>query len=198
MINQHQTPHTPLDFDIESELRDTLSKDEKLLWAGRPETGLKLRPSDAVLIPFSLMWCGFAIFWESTVFFTDAPFFFKLWGIPFVLVGLYITVGRFIIDILQRKNTIYGITNDRVIIRSGIFSKQTKSLNIRTISDITFKEKSDGSGTISLGPTGLGQSMLFAGNNWSTWSRAKSTPSLEFIGQVRKVYNILIERQRAL
>jgi len=79
-----------MNFDIENELRDSLSKDEKLLWTGRPETGLRFRPSDAVLIPFSLMWCGFAIFWESTAFFSSAPFFlnygaFHLYWLVYIL-----------------------------------------------------------------------------------------------------------------
>src|SRR5512145_2674932 len=101
-------------YDIENELRPNLSSDAKLIWTGKPKTGIVFRGSDAFLIPFSLLWGGFAVFWETNVIATGAPFFFKLWGIPFVLVGLYLTVGRFFFDAKKRANTIYGLTSDRI------------------------------------------------------------------------------------
>ena len=70
-----------------------------------------LRASDAFAIPFGLLWCGFAIFWEwSVVSGGRAPWFFELWGVPFVAVGLYLVFGRFIADAYQRGRTVYGIT----------------------------------------------------------------------------------------
>jgi hypothetical protein len=67
---------------IERELRSELGAGEKLLWSGQPRGGLRLQPADALLIPFSLMWGGFAVFWEVSVFRVRAPVFFRLWGIP--------------------------------------------------------------------------------------------------------------------
>jgi hypothetical protein len=181
-----------MDFEIENELRQILSNDEKLLWTGRPKKGVVIRSTDIFLIPFSFLWFGFAIFWEYNVFRTGIGFL-ALFGIPFILVGLYISVGRFFIDALKRKNTIYGITDNRVIIKSGLINKEIKSLNIRTISDLTFKEKTNGTGTISLGPTDSRYSMF---NRMGYWPGLKSQSSLEFIDEVRKVYDILIEIQR--
>jgi hypothetical protein len=77
-----------------------------------------------------------------------ADSFFALWGIPFVAVGLHFIVGRFFVDAQQRANTFYGVTNQRVIIVSGILNSKVKSLNLRTLSDLTRDERSNGKGSI--------------------------------------------------
>lgn len=171
-----------------------LAPDERLLWSGQPRQGLLLRTADAFLIPFSLLWGGFAIFWEASVIATDAPFFFKLWGIPFVLVGLYIIAGRFFVDAKQRSKTYYGVTNERVIIVSGLLSRKIKSLNLRTLTDVSLDEKSDGSGTITFGATNP-MSRWSGGMSWPGWGQ-QFTPSFELIREAKKVYDIIRSAQR--
>ena len=179
-------------YDIENEIRTYLSPGEKLVWAGKPKSGIVFRSSDIFLIPFSILWCGFAIFWESSVIATRAPFFFKLWGIPFVLAGLYITIGRFFWDARKRAKTIYGITNDRIIIRTGVLGQEIKSLNIQSLSDVTIVQKADGSGTITLGSTDFRYAMI----QGMDWPGAKQPPRLEIIEDVKSVYDKIIEIQR--
>jgi hypothetical protein len=132
-------------------IEEQLGPQEQLLWAGRPPAGLLLRPAEAFLIPFSLLWCGFAIFWECAAITQIADPLFVLFGIPFVLMGLYIVFGRFVYDIKEREHTFYGLTNERVLIVSGIVRRTVKSLNLRTLSDVSMTERPDGSGTITFG-----------------------------------------------
>jgi hypothetical protein len=61
-----------------------LGRGERLLWSGMPRQGLMLRPTDALFIPFSLFWGGFAVFWESSAIIHHAPPLFVVWGIPFL------------------------------------------------------------------------------------------------------------------
>lgn len=179
-------------FDLEEELRPVLSSGEKLIWTGKPKPGIIFRSSDVFMIPFSLLWGGFALFWESSVFATGGPFFFKLWGIPFVLVGLYVIFGRFFVDARKRANTIYGLTSDRIIIKSGLFRREIKSLNIRTLSDVTLIQKPDNSGTITFGPTDIRYSMM----QGMEWPGIKQPPRLEFIEDAKEIYNKIIDLQR--
>ena len=138
--------------DADSVIQSELQPDERLLWSGQPIRGVRLSAADAFLIPFSILWGGFAIFWESVVIAQGRPLFFALWGIPFVVIGLYLMFGRFWFDAAQRARTFYALTDRRIIIVSGVFSHSTRSLNLRTLSDITLTKKQNGSGTISFGP----------------------------------------------
>src|SRR5436309_7822103 len=133
-----------------------LGSSERLLWCGRPRQGIALRRSDLLMVPFSLMWGGFAFFWEYSAWsIQNAPLFFVLWGIPFVLIGVYIIGGRFIVDAKQRGRTVYGVTNERILIVSGLFSRKVKSLNVRSLSDVALDEGPGGTGTITFGPTNV-------------------------------------------
>jgi hypothetical protein len=172
-------------------LQFALDRGERQLWAGVPRQGIAFRGADVFMIPFSLLWGGFAVFWEATVARTNAPGFFVLWGIPFVLVGFYITVGRFFIDARRRARTTYAVTSDRVIINSGIFAPTSKSLNVRTISDVTLQERPNGTGTITFGAANP-LAAFYAG---TSWPGVPQTPSFEMIPDARRVYDIIREAQ---
>ncbi len=183
-----------MDYTTSSELQQYLDHNEKLLWTGRPKTGIVFRAADIFLIPFSLLWCGFAIFWFVTALTSGAPFLFAMFGIPFVVVGLIFVFGRFIIDAKQRAHTYYGITADRIIIKSGIFKKSIQSVTIKTLSDLSYTEKNDGTGTIHFGPK---NPMMMWGSGLNWWPGVKVAPTLEMIPDVRNVYNKIIAIQKS-
>src|SRR4051812_44260637 len=109
---------------LESTIVELLAADlmtgERVLWTGRPARAVIFHASDAYAIPFSLLWGGFAIFWEATVLGfwgsgggREAPWFFVIWGIPFVLIGQYMIWGRFFYTFWKKKKVLYAITNRR-------------------------------------------------------------------------------------
>ena len=81
-FGQRTAMDTHFDYSGDEELRREMSPGEHILWRGRPRPGVRFRASDALLIPFSLMWGGFAVFWEAMAWTKNAPFFFRLWGHP--------------------------------------------------------------------------------------------------------------------
>ena len=42
-----------------------LLQGEKILWVGQPDPSVHFAKADAFLIPFSILWGGFALFWEG-------------------------------------------------------------------------------------------------------------------------------------
>jgi hypothetical protein len=178
-----------------------LESTEMLLWSGQPASGIRLRAQDAFLIPFSLLWCGFAIFWEFTAVtqVSKAPgpvaVIFPLWGIPFVLFGLYFVFGRFIADSHCRARTSYGVTSERIVIVSGLFSQQVKSLQLRTVTDVSLTQRPDGSGTIVFG-AGQFSNSFFPSRSWPGTSRY-GPPSFEMIGDAKVVYETIRAAQKA-
>jgi hypothetical protein len=183
-------------IDAAMVLQNELYTNERLLWHGRPKQGLMLRPADALMIPFSLLWGGFAIFWEVMAIAGGAPFFFALWGIPFVLVGLYMIAGRFFVDAARRNRTYYALTSERVLIISGIFNRSVRTLRLRTLADVNLTVGRNGRGTITFGPSSL-RSWGWAGTSWPDASK-QLAPSFEMIENPQVVYGQIQQAQNNL
>lgn len=178
---------------------------ERIAWSGQPQQGLLLTARDIFLIPFSLMWCGFAIFWTFMV--TSASVseanaaaevngaggFFVLWGLMFVAIGLYFVVGRFIVDAWVRRGLHYAVTDQRILIARGAPFGRFTALNIGKLPDIDLSERGNGRGTIR-----FGQPAAMRGyRGMSLWSVALD-PTPQFLGieDARRVFD-LIQRAQA-
>jgi hypothetical protein len=179
-------PLVAADHILSAELRRL----EKLLWSGRPRQGVFLTQKDAGMIPFSLMWGGFSFFWEYEAVKSGGPLFFDLWGVPFVLVGLYMIVGRFFYEAMLRSRTYYGLTNQRVIIISGLLSRTVKSLQVQTLTDVALSEEASGAGTVSFGPN-----MSSPGRGSSVGREPQS--SFDSIADAREVFEQICLARRS-
>lgn len=184
--------------DINDDIRNTLSAGEQVLWWGQPRRGVILRGADALQIPFSLLWCGFAVFWEwSVVRAPHSPGFFMLWGIPFVAVGIYLVIGRFFAEALMRSRTYYAVTPQRIIIVSGLFSKKVKSLNLKTLTDLSLSEGRSGQGTITFGGQHPAAPMFSSMAGWPG-SEQFLGPRFDLIPQAKTVYETIRRAQQEL
>jgi len=177
------------------ELTRELGPGERLLWSGQPRTGIRLTAGDAFHIPFSLFWAGFVCFWEYSVIQHGGPVFFLLWGIPFVVMGLYLIAGRFFVDAYRRRRTFYGLTDSRILIASGFFTRAVTGLDLGKLAQLEIRERSDGSGTISFGPY-IGSMPEWMAGSWPGAGK-QLPPRFEMIESARTVYNCIREAQRA-
>jgi hypothetical protein len=182
--------------DIAESLHSVLERGERLLWSGRPRQGMMLRSSDAGFVPFSLLWCGFAVYWEYIAFSRGAPAFFLLWGVPFILVGLHIVLGRFIVDALLRTRTIYAVTDRRVLIITQFLRRRRRVLTLEGLSEIDIDDRPGGRGTLSFGRGGgFAGGPVFRG--WPGSARYLP-PAFEEIERPDEVLRIIRDAQRAL
>lgn len=174
-----------------SVISSALAPGEQLLWTGRPRAGLLLQISDIYMIPLSALWAGFAFFWEYMAVRGGAPFFFELWGVPFVAIGLYILVGRFFYDAASRGSTTYGLTSKRVIIITTLFGNRQVTVPLDQMSDVNLSVNGDRSGTITFGTPLPAYASVFGRAN-----RA-APPALTMIEDVQNVYDMIIAAQQA-
>ena len=169
-----------------------LAPGEQVIWQGAPRQGLMLQRSDAWMIPFSLMWGGFALFWEWMAVVSNAPWFFVLWGIPFVAIGLYLIVGRFFMDARRRSRTRYALTTERVLLAAG--QRRIRSLPLRHLPEMALDENGDGSGTITFGSVAGGGAALRVPPGWP--GALGGAARLEALADAGRVFQLIRDAQR--
>lgn len=98
-------------------IREQLQDDEQLVWSGRPDPSKWFAAGDLYLIPFSLLWCGIVatISWQTYTS-PNTPWPAKIFVLFFVLVGIYLLIGRHLVKWRDKQQTSYGLTGRRAII----------------------------------------------------------------------------------
>lgn len=183
-----------LDNQLSPELHGYLDRDERLLWVGQPKLGIQFHAFDVFLIPFSIFWFGFSVFW--VIMALQASILFALFGTPFVLVGFYMLIGRFIADKRKRDSTVYGITAKRILVKTGKHKVSVQSFPITDQLQIDLLETQDGRGTITIGSTAevIATGQLNQLNQFP--NGVKTLPVLDQIADARRIFNQIIQLQK--
>lgn len=188
------------DFDRE------LLKDEKIVWTAQPGASL-FAPADLFLVPFSLMWGGFALFWEASVLTIGGnggnagpPIIFPLVGGMFVVVGLYFIFGRFFYKAYKNRRTFYAVTNQRVIVLTNTLSRNVQATFIKSVPTINKRVKADGSGTLRFGnSSGFGGMAAMCENTGLDFFGSfygEQPPAFHSIRDAEKVYRMVADIQQ--
>ena len=167
---------------------------ETVQWTGRPNAAVIFHKEDWGLIPFSLLWGGFAIFWllgASGIWnlWANRPdnsfqWFGVVWGTPFVLVGQYMIWGRFVYDYWKKQRTFYGLTTRRaLIVVNGLRGRTASSAYFESMTIMDKSVRLDGIGRISFGGPVTGE--------WR-WGRnnPRRPPTFDDIESADSVYQI--------
>jgi hypothetical protein len=173
----------------EVELRSYLDPGEKLLWMGRPIQGIVFTLLDWYFIPFSVVWLGVALIISLANLKKTAAPVDAVMSVLFIGIGIYWLIGRFFVDSFYRARLVYGVTDRRAIIASGVFRRSVQSIDLSSLSGLKLEERGDGSGTISFGDQ-PGHPRGWHGPEF----QASSAGSQFFrVADVKKVYSILRE-----
>jgi hypothetical protein len=193
---------------IYQDLQPELTAGESIAWAGQPSGKVVFHAQDVMMIPFSLVWGGFALFWEAGVLGfvglsntkpgASAPWFMAVFGIPFVLIGQYLIWGRFLHVAWKKKNIYYAVTNKRVLVVNKARSRSVIAAFLQQLPAIDKSVRSDGIGTITFG---LVPMMTSRRTNQLGWDGGLSSPVPTFVDveDAEGVYRIVSDlREKSL
>jgi hypothetical protein len=188
----------------ENIFREELLPDEKIAWSAQPDRASLFSKSDFYLIPFSILWGGFAIFWEISVLqivpgSEDAGIVglvFPLFGIPFVVIGLYFMVGRFWYKSKKKEHTYYALTNKRILILTDFLGRKFQAIYLNTVPTIQKTIRSNGMGNLIFGNQSF-QSSMYANSGMDLFSgfsgfSGGTAPAFYDIKDAETVYKQLI------
>jgi hypothetical protein len=137
----------------ESVLRAQLAAGERLLWTGRPHAGwLREDYRRLAVAPLYLLLAALLAWLMLFLKAAGTTGSVSLAGV-YLLASLVHTIARPIRDVLRRANTIYAVTDRRILVVMGRRRWKIESYPLRDLSPVTLSgELPDGRGTIQFGP----------------------------------------------
>lgn len=127
-------------------IEDVLMDNEKILWKAKPNKKSYILASVFKMLPFALLWLLFDGFFIAMIVIgmvnDSIPVAILAFIIPFFIFHLapvWIWIKNIIKSSLEIKNIEYAITQQRIIIRSGVIGIDFKSLTFPEIENINVK-----------------------------------------------------------
>ncbi|MDP3509788.1 MAG: hypothetical protein Q8T09_17595 [Candidatus Melainabacteria bacterium] len=163
-------PSQTLSAELHQRAQDKIPDTEKILFVATPEPGHE-GMTKIIFIPFAIVWTIFSLCWLAAAISGSirsrnmAGWFFVLWGLPFVGIGLFMLVTPYFYY-KRELHTIYAITDARALVFSndevrelvkfsdkhfGPIEAKSYSKDNKTKMDLLFRSSLDHE---SRGPTG--------------------------------------------
>ncbi len=183
-------------------IRSILDPGEELLWEGQPRRGLDLPAYEIPFTGFAIMWTAISAFfiWLSAQTLIEgqgrdviAVAYVPLaFGFVFLMLGLYLLVGRHYWDARRHRRTYYGVTEDRALIVIGKNARQIRSHAITPFTDLELTTKKNNDGSVLFGRRSIPKWL------WGPWSFGYDDSEFAFtnIRNAKQVYDIVRKIQR--
>ncbi len=140
--------------ELHSVVEDELEVGESVHWSAQPRPGRLVLATLPVFL-FAIPWTAFAVFWICAASGWRFPTLkgpaglFPLFGLPFVLIGCAMLSSP-LWALRKARRTLYIITDRRAILFEGGWSTTVRSYGPERLTDITRRQRADGSGDIIL------------------------------------------------
>ena len=119
---------------------------EKTQWVGYPiPTKFAIKEGTTTFL-FGIPWTAFVLFWEYNAI-KSGPLIMQLWGIPFVVIGLYLLTSP-LWEFWRARRTIYVVTNQRLLILNGLLRPSRRSFAPADIGSLEVDVGYNGVGSI--------------------------------------------------
>lgn len=143
---------------------DYLQKEETVVWQGKPAPRCYTFRNWAHSL-FGLVLLLSCFVWFYVGINLGSEYQHSVYGwipVPFLFAGLYLTVGHLLIARLEWESLSYAITDQRLLIYSGLFKKSVSSLLLRDITWFGLSFFSETLGTVSVRAADADQKLVIA------------------------------------
>lgn len=189
-----------IDTDIVKTFMPYLNPHEKIVWTAKAGQGLIFRPMDIFyscigiigLIVCSILFYGIFQSFDSLSF--PENIFTGMFVLIFLGIDFYVLIGRYFADIMRRSKVVYAISDNRIFIRSGIFSKDIDIIEIHKLETLHLKQGSQNIGTILLSRPPK-KHWYHKRNNFPEMAGYDGILKFEKIEKVHEVYKLLNQLQ---
>lgn len=175
---------------------------EKLLWVGKPDPHIHLKPEDFALILLGIVMIGTsvngiartAVSWQKNhvTDLTWAYAFLVCAMALFLAFGLFLAAVRFYFLKKRILATEYGLTSQRLLIARGGKLGDLLSIDLRELRGLRLSTRSGRVGTINF-EYGTADADLALGRRIDLISPCVLRPALHDIPEATRVFNLILE-----
>ncbi len=188
--------------EADNPFRDCLEPGETLLWHGQPNKRRYVLHDMYTLLMLPVGVVSISIVFIELLFLRNI----ELPLIGTLLYGILMLMPLFVVGIciarlwMTRRtaaNTRYAVTDQRILIRTGLFSRQEVSIPLSTLPDLQLSKQSEECGTIIFAPVSRWQQLI--GGSWFVGGVAFAKrisggsthpPAFVAIDRATEVYNL--------
>lgn len=133
-----------MDSNPELSVNNILMPDENIIWQGKPNRkAFIINSFFTPLTFFAIIWLIFDVTFITLILSTEPPKQMAFVIIPFMalhLMPVWMWLGNFVSSFKRWRNTEYAITDKRILIKSGFWGIDFKTLYYKEIKNVSLRK----------------------------------------------------------